>query len=193
MIRSLRGTVIAHESETTLLEVCGVGYRLTTLPSFLPIVGEEFFLHTYMVVREDAMSLFGFSDRAELDMFELLLKIPKVGPKSAMQFLKQAQLTILKRAILNEDPSYLERLSDISKKNAEKIVLALKGKIDITDIADIADENDAATNIRTEVAEALIALGYAPKEARDAARELPNDIADMQVAMRVTLAMIGKK
>ncbi|OGG62073.1 Holliday junction DNA helicase RuvA [Candidatus Kaiserbacteria bacterium RIFCSPHIGHO2_02_FULL_49_34] len=193
MIRSLRGTVIAHEPETTLLEVYGVGYRLTTLPSFLPIVGEEHFLHTYMVVREDALSLFGFYDRAELDMFELLLKIPKVGPKSAMQFLKQAQLNILKRAILNEDPSYLDRLSDISKKNAEKIVLALKGKIDITDIMDITEENDTVTNIRTEVAEALIALGYAPKEARDAARELPNDIADMQVAMRVTLAMIGKK
>ena len=110
-----------------------------------------------------------------------------------MQFLKQAQLNILKRAILNEDPSYLDRLSDISKKNAEKIVLALKGKIDITDIMDITEENDTVTNIRTEVAEALIALGYAPKEARDAARELPNDIADMQVAMRVTLAMIGKK
>ena len=72
MIRSLRGTVIAHEPETTLLEVYGVGYRLTTLPSFLPIVGEEHFLHTYMVVREDALSLFGFYDRAELDMFELL-------------------------------------------------------------------------------------------------------------------------
>ncbi len=113
MIRSLRGTIIAHEGETTLLEVCGVGYRLTTLPSFLPIVGEELFLHTYMVVREDSLSLFGFLEIAELNMFELLLKIPKVGPKSALQFLKQAQLTILKRAILNEDPSYLERLSDI--------------------------------------------------------------------------------
>ena len=146
-----------------------------------------------MVVREDSLSLFGFLEIAELNMFELLLKIPKVGPKSALQFLKQAQLTILKRAILNEDPSYLERLSDISKKNAEKIVLALRGKIDVVDLADIEDDNDTATNIRTEVAEALIALGYAPKEARDAARELPNDISDMQVAMRVTLAMIGKR
>ncbi len=72
-------------------------------------------------------------------------------------------------------------------------MLALRGKIDVVDLADIEDDNDTATNIRTEVAEALIALGYAPKEARDAARELPNDISDMQVAMRVTLAMIGKR
>ena len=191
MIRSLRGTVLQHEQHTTVLDVHGIGYLVSTLPSFQPVIGEEVFLHTHLVVREDSLKLYGFADTEELAMFELLLTIPKVGPKSAMQFLTQAQIKVIKRAVIQEDPAFLDRLSDISKKNAEKIVLALKGKIDIFDIQDI--EDDTTANIRTEVAEALIALGYAPKDARDAARELPTDITDMQVAMRVTLALIGKK
>lgn len=190
MIRMLTGTIATLLPDAVVVDVGGVGYLVHTLPSFTHISGERATVHTHLAVRENALDIYGFETGEELALFELLLTIPKVGPKSAMQFLVHAQVVTIKKAVIMEDPSYLSRLSDISQKNAEKIVLSLKGKIDTYDIAE--DDNREISDIRAEVADALIALGYTPKDARDAARELPRDITDMQTAMRVTLATVSR-
>lgn len=191
MIRTLRGTVGALAPSSIVIDVNGVGYFVRTLPDFAPLVEETVMVHTYLAVRENALDLYGFANEGQLAMFELLLTIPKVGPKSAMQFLSQARVPVLRHAIVTEDPQYLSRLSEISTKNAEKIVLALKGKLEGTAYELDETMSDTVSDIRTEVAEALIALGYTPKDARDVAREIPSDITDINVALRVALASLG--
>ncbi len=191
MIRTLRGTVGALTPTSIVIDVNGVGYFVRILSDFAPLLEETVLVHTYLAVRENALDLYGFATERELAMFELLLTIPKVGPKSAMQFLTQARVPVLKRAIVTEDPQYLARLSEISTKNAEKIVLALKGKLEDVAYDDDDTSIDNEHDIRAEVAEALIALGYTPKDARDVARELPSDLTDINVALRVALASLG--
>lgn len=191
MIRTLRGTVGALAPSSLVIDVNGVGYFVRTLPDFAPLLEETVMVHTYLAVRENALDLYGFAHESQLNMFELLLTIPKVGPKSAMQFLSQARVPVLRHAIVTEDPQYLSRLSEISTKNAEKIVLALKGKLDDTAYENEETAPDAIPDIRAEVAEALIALGYTPKDARDVARELPNGLTDINAALRVALASLG--
>lgn len=191
MIRTLRGTVSNLVPGSLVIDVGGVGYFVRILPDFAPLFEDTITIHTYLAVRENALDLYGFATSAELDMFELLLTIPKVGPKSAMQFLSQARVSVIKRAIITEDPQYLARLSEISTKNAEKIVLALKGKLDEYDYTEDERGEDSGFDIRAEVAEALIALGYTPKDARDVARELSTEITDINVALRIALASLG--
>lgn len=168
MIARLSGTVVDIQLTHLVLDVGGVGYLIAVRnPSDFKL-DERASFHTHLAVRENALDLYGFESRDELEMFLELLKLPKIGPKSAMQILTQADLELLKRSITAEDPTYLSKMSGIGKKSAEKIVAGLK------DVFDYQSESGGSMQSGdSDVVDALIALGYSQKDARDALQKIP--------------------
>ena len=125
MIRHVRGTVAIAELGHIVVDVNGIGYLVYTTAKTGVVLGEEILLYTHHAVRENAADLYGFTTLEELSFFELLLTLPKIGPKSALQILSQADVRLLQGAILSQDASHLSKMSGISKKTAEKIRSAL--------------------------------------------------------------------
>lgn len=186
MIRQIRGTVVEKEVGSAVIDVSGVGY-LVAIPRMGELeAGAEVILHTHLAVRENAMDLYGFVAKDELEMFEMLLTIPKIGPKSALQIMSQADVTLLKTAVLSEDPTYLTKMSGIGKKSAEKIVTELKHKFDESEAAVVGDNSE-----RGDTVDALIALGYTQKEARDAVQKLPPELEDTNARIKEALKQLG--
>lgn len=164
MIRSIAGTITHTTAQTIVVEtMSGVGYLVFTPSINIGEIGTTTLLHTHLAVRETALDLYGFPHYAELECFELLLTIPKIGPKSALQIMEQASLSLLIECISANDASRLSKLSGIGKKTAEKIVAELANKI---------PEHLGATftpNVSEYYQDAfdtLITLGYAPGEVR---------------------------
>ncbi len=175
MISSLSGTVRHKDLNSLIVDVSGVGYKvLVATETILGVtVSSPIFLWTHLAIRENAMELFGFSDKENLDAFELLITISGIGPRTALNILNVATPAMLRQAVASTDTSYLTRVSGIGKKNAEKIVLELKDKMKILD-------GDKSVDIKSEgdVLEALVALGYSEREARDAIKKLPKDVKE---------------
>ena len=167
MIRSIEGTIASLGENHVVVAVAQIGYLIytpTARQSYVP--GDTVFFHTHLVVRENALDLYGFRDLAELSFFELLLGVPKIGPKSALQVLSQADVPLLASAIIEQNPDHLHKMSGISKKTAANIVTALSGKIDAVDIGQ--ESKVLLTQLspsQTDAIDALITLGYDPKEA----------------------------
>lgn len=178
MIRSLRGTVEGTGTTYLVLNVQGVGYliHMNTL-KYGYEVGDSVHLHTYLAVRETALDLYGFPTTSELDFFNLLLSIPKIGPKSALQILGQADVTVLTEAIQARDAGHLHKVSGIGKKTAENIVQFLYDKVENLPNARAADATattPAASRSHSDAIAALISLGYNPGEARSTVRTIAN-------------------
>lgn len=162
MIKRLKGTVAETGAQELILDVGGVGYGVHSPQALRFMPGDTALLHTHLAVRENAMDLYGFADTETLRVFELLLTLPKIGPKTALQILAQADVSLLKEAVARNDAGYLSKLSGIGKKSAEKIVAGLKDKFEDTgDGLDMSETGHAADTI-----DALIALGYPPQDAR---------------------------
>lgn len=176
MISQLRGTVVAKDERAVTFEVGGVGFHVYATTDTLTKLklNQPLTLHTYLAVREDALDLFGFMSPIELNYFKLLLTVPGIGPKSALAVLALAAPEVLRKAIVNEDTSYLTRVSGIGRKSAEKIVLALKDKLApmVGEAADAATGNFEAA---AEALEALKSLGYTAAEARDALKKITTE------------------
>lgn len=126
MIRYIHGTVIDQTQQGLVVLVSGIGYLIFTTSRVQALPHDTITLHTYLAVRETALDLYGFEHEAELRIFELLLSIPKIGPKSALQILNQADISLIQEAVSLQDPVHLTKLSGMGKKTAEKVVLALK-------------------------------------------------------------------
>jgi holliday junction DNA helicase RuvA len=145
-------------------------------------------LYTHLAVRENALDLYGFALRDELSMFEHLITIPKIGPKSAMQVLSQADVALLTTAIVKNDATYLSKMSGISKKTSEKIVSELQSKFE-----DVVLES-GETGMQGEdadIVDALIALGYSQKDARDALLKLPQEMRGTNARIKEALKQLG--
>ena len=125
MIRRIRGIAVETHPTFIVVDVGGVGYLLYTTTKTAVEEGSEVTLFTHLAVRENALDLYGFATQQELSFFELLLTLPKVGPKSAIQILSQADIHLLQNAILSQDATHLSKMSGISKKTAQKILLGL--------------------------------------------------------------------
>lgn len=175
MIRHIRGKVSDIHPTHVVIDVQGVGYFIYTTAKTRCIIGEELTLHTHLAVRENAMDLYGFTTATELSFFELLLTLPKIGPKSALQILSQADVSLLQNAILSQDASHLSKMSGISKKTAEKIVLGLKDAFDSVEYEYGTDANQTTTQqsaFISDTIDALITLGYPQADARKAVQQL---------------------
>jgi Holliday junction DNA helicase RuvA len=164
MIGYLRGKTIRQDIKSILLDVNGVGYKVFTNGAGLDSKN-EIELFTYLAVRENALDLYGFATKDELEFFELLLTVSGIGPKSAMAILSVASIATLKTAISTEDSGHLTKVSGIGKKNAEKIVLELKDKIGTYVFDGKIESHDS------DAIEALKALGYSEKESREALKK----------------------
>jgi len=174
MIRSLNGTVKDIGDNQLVVDVRGVGYFVfsPTLTNNYTL-GSTVHLHTYLAVRETAMDLYGFLDKSELEMFELLLGIPKVGPKSALQIMALATPTLLVESAHKNDGLYLHKLSGIGKKTAENIVIFLNKKLDKLPTGITIDQSTPDLNqVQTDAIDALVALGYETTTARQVIAEI---------------------
>ena len=202
MISKLRGTVDYLGDKYIVLDVSGVGYRVNLTASALARVitetkkgapglpaGREISFWTYLSVREDAMELYGFSEKSELDFFELLIGISGIGPKKAISILSVASVETIKKALRARDTSYLTQVSGIGRKNAEKIVLELKDKFEA-----LADSEDGGLSLREEsdALEAIKSLGYSASEGRDALQKVPPEITKLNDRIKYALKHLGR-
>jgi holliday junction DNA helicase RuvA len=167
MIASLRGIVLVKSPLEVVLDCAGVGYLLavsTNTSEWLPELGTEASLLTVMVVREDAMQLFGFSSEAERALFRLLTSISGIGPKIAIGILSAASLTELRDIIARNDLLRLQKLPGIGKKTAERIIVELRDKITKVEGVAPSEEETLQTatqrDVRDETLAAMITLGY---------------------------------
>lgn len=165
MIRLLSGTVAEVRGSTIILETAGgVGYLVTVTHRLIVLPGEQLRLYTYLAVRETALDLYGFITLEDLDLFELLLTISGIGPKSALQIMDQADRALIIESITLEDPAHLTKLSSISKKTAEKIILGLKDKIDTSLVVPSATTREGT--VYQDAFDTLVTLGYNPQAVR---------------------------
>lgn len=196
MIRHIRGKVSDTHPSHTIIDVQGVGYFIYTTAKTSCTLGEELTLHTHLAVRENALDLYGFTTTSELSFFELLLSLPKIGPKSALQILSQADVPLLQNAILSQDASHLSKMSGISKKTAEKIVLGLKDAFDTVTYAYNIDSSlpPSQSTFLSDTIDALITLGYPQSDARRAVQELTvqkPEITKVNEAIKEVLKILG--
>ena len=195
MIRLIRGTVAARGKDNLVVDIGGSGGGiafkiLVPEPTALQYnIGSEVKLNTYLQVREDALTLFGFASEDELSMFEMLTTVNGVGPKMALGALSAMSTDALRLALANEEPAILARIPGVGKRTAEKIILELKDKVKPTGgtLAGLA----LATTADTEVIEALIALGYSVVEAQRAVQVLPKDVVGTEERLRLALSKFG--
>lgn len=177
MIGFLRGSLAEKGDGYIVIDVNGVGY-VVNVPAnsraYLSPEGQEVMVYTSMIVREDDMSLFGFSTKSELDAFKKMIGVSGVGPKAAVSILSAFTMDQLREAIVFEDSKSLTKANGIGKKTAERIVLELKDKFSASGVADGGTASDAPEAAgafaggRGEAINALMALGYSRPEATSA-------------------------
>ena len=192
MIAFLDGTIELKGEKFLVVNVGGIGYKVFAGPETLrkiPEKGAYVKLWTHQHVREDSLDLYGFMAYAELDLFELLIGISGVGPKSALGILAIAPVDTLKKAIASGDTSYLTRVSGVGRKTAEKVVLELKEKMAgrgvTVEAPELKDEAD--------VLEALVGLGYTQREAREALAHVPENVGSIEKRLGAALKKLGRK
>jgi holliday junction DNA helicase RuvA len=187
MIATLRGEISQIEDNALILEVGGVGLRV-----FVPAplrtrmkAGEVLMLYTHLVVREDALTLYGFESRGERELFNILLGVDGVGPKVALSVLSTMTLDAIQRAVFADEAEILSRIPGVGKKTAQKMAIHLKDKLKPMDALTAVA---AMTDRDSEVLAALTALGYSVVEAQAAIQALPKDAPeDTEERLRMAL------
>ena len=184
MIARLRGTPVASTPEGLVLDVGGVGYLVAATPSAVRKAadGGEVALETYLHVREDALQLYGFSDRAERELFVQLLTVNGVGPKVALAIVSGSPAEELRRAIVRGDYARFQAIPGIGRKTAERIVLELREKLGSDEVVPASGEDGAHIVAR----EALVELGFSVV---DAERALADTDPALSPEERVRLAL----
>lgn len=193
MIASLSGNIQARDAEGVVINVGGVGYRLTMSARSLALLGDgpgEVHVHTHLHVREDVLSLYGFVEQDEREFFEILKGVSGVGPRVAIAVLSAYSPEDLRRAVLNRDVALFQSISGIGKKTAERLVLELKDKVGEIP-APAADTAAVAGGGGYYLArEALISLGYNFAEAETALTGCDPE-QDVEELVRGALKKIG--
>lgn len=188
MISSLRGLIQHIDSDFLIIEVGGVGLKVFVPSSVfeqLEGVGKMAFIHTHLIVREDALTLYGFASEEQRTLFETLLSVQGIGPKLALSVLSFISPENLRRAVSAEQPELLDRVPGVGKKTAEKIVFHLKGKFG-SGLA--LGAVGPVTDLESEILSALTSLGYSIVESQAALQSIPKD-APKDVEERVRLAL----
>lgn len=187
MIDMLTGQVVAQRGGYVVLLVGGVGLRVqipTSAYGALEGRGHTVTLYTYLLVREDALTLFGFADQEERGLFETLLTVSGVGPRLALSIVGTLTINQLSSAVASEQPEMLTRVPGIGKKLAQKLIFELKDKLAVDMTTGIAPVSETDT----DVIAALTALGYSVVEAQAALQSIPRD-APPDIEDRVRLAL----
>jgi Holliday junction DNA helicase RuvA len=191
MIGSLRGTVLDREiGGQVLVEVGGVGYRVAVPAGAVAALepGEPAFLFTHLVVREDALSLYGFPDREQRDTFEALMSASGVGPKLAVAILSIHSPSALRRVVVEGDLDALTLVPGVGKRTAQRLMIELSAKLGTTtpDLAAV----EGAPSGRAEMRAALEGLGYGTEEVRYVLDSLPDD-GPVEVLLKEALKLLA--
>jgi Holliday junction DNA helicase RuvA len=189
MIAQLTGTPeVVNESEI-ILDVKGVGYGVSCPPQVIAAAqgGGSISLLTHLVVREDQLTLYGFTSHSQLKLFRHLIGVSGVGPKSALGILSVADAPTITAAIADEDTSYLTKVSGIGQKTADKVILDLKDSFG--DISTAASAQGRAES--SEAVEALEALGYSSREARNAVAAVEDEVDSTEEKVKQALKQLG--
>jgi holliday junction DNA helicase RuvA len=203
MISSLRGTVLRASGTELVVEVAGVGYLVSVTPEHALAlrVGDEALVHTALIVREDALALFGFANAEQLEVFQLLLGVNGVGPKSALGVLAALSPDQIAAAVQGDDDAVFRKVSGIGPKTAKLIVVQLAGKLHVTAAAVAALPTAARkTSVGDDVRVALVGLGWPEKVAAEAVAEVMAELGDaaadatsasVPALLRRALALLG--
>lgn len=191
MITSIEGRVQSRLNDSVVIGLGGLGIRVFVPADLLATVrpGEDIFLHTYFLVREQELALYGFATEQDLALFQLLLGVSGIGPKSGLSILSAMPVDALRLAISQEQPAILARIPGIGKKTAEKIVLELKDKVVVA--KGIPPELASLSEADAEVIDALTGLGYSIIEAQRAVQALPREVTDVEERLRLALTSFG--
>jgi Holliday junction DNA helicase RuvA len=198
MIASVRGEVLEVALDHVVIEAAGVGYRVNATPSTLSTLraGTQARLITAMIVREDSMTLYGFTDTDTRDLFLTLLSVSGVGPRLAMATLAVHDAGAQRQALHDSDVTALTRVPGIGKRSAERMVLELRDKVGAAGTAGGAAPGAALNGhaVRGPVVEALVGLGFAVKQAEEATDKVlaAEHDATTSGALRAALSLLGK-
>jgi Holliday junction DNA helicase RuvA len=177
MISRLRGTVAARTTAGIVLDVGGVGYLVAATPRVTARVGDELTVETYLVVREDALQLYGFASAEERELFELLLGVSGVGPKVALAIVSGSTSAELRTAIARDDTARFEAIPGIGRKTAQRVIMELKEKVEA-----VSSSPTGSLLAR----EALVELGWSLVDAERVLAEVDHDLP---VAEQVRVAL----
>ena len=192
MIGRIKGILLESNPPQIVVDVHGVGYEIDVpMSTFynLPALGQEVTLLTHMLVREDAQLLYGFLTREERETFRQLLKVSGIGARTALAVLSGLSVGELVNAVAMQDANMLTRVPGIGKKTAERLLLELKDKLTAT--LGNASVVAAVDNTLSDIINALIGLGYSDREARNAAKKLPEGVS-VSDGIRMALQNIVK-
>lgn len=176
MYSYIKGILTDMDEDLVVVEAGGIGYNIYTTGQtfdYLPSIGEEVKLYTYLNVREDAMMLYGFLTKDDLRVFKLLIGVSGIGPKGALAVLSVMTTDDLRFAVLGEDAKAIAKAPGIGAKTAQRLILELKDKFSLEDAfeqklenATTGDKNaDGVKSAKNEAVQALVALGYSSSEA----------------------------
>ncbi len=189
MIAYLKGQILKKTLKSIIVLSGDVGYEVFLTPKHLEQAKQEeevkLFVHSH--IKEDAFDLYGFKSVEELDFFRKVISVSGVGPKSALSVLALAEVSDLKRAISGGDASFLQKVSGIGKKTAERLVLELKEKF----INDISGSTSVSSGDE-QLAQALVSLGYRDSEARDIIQQMPTAEGDLSTRLKEALKFVPK-
>lgn len=196
MIEIINGKIISKESDKVIISCNGVGYGIKISAftySALGKIGENQQLYTFLKVREDDMSLFGFIDQKEKTLFNLLSSVSGIGPKTALQFLSDIKFDRIYTAVLNEDITLLSTVKGVGKKTAKKMVLELKDKIMKLSLSISGSiSNSQLSSSSSDAVKALITLGYNQNTASTAVskvlKENGNNLTTNEIITKVLKA-----
>lgn len=197
MISYIKGIVENVESDKVIIDKDGMGFNIYMPQSDLQLLGqgEEVKIHTYFSVREDAMQLFGFLNREELNMYKLLLGVSGVGPKGGLAIISVCPGDALQMAILSGDAKTIAKAPGIGNKTAQKIIIELKDKIDIEEVIGVQAEQPVSakmSEVQSDAIEALVTLGYSQTTAFNAVKtSCVSDDMDVEMLLKEALKHIG--
>ena len=185
MLSYIIGEDAEISADTVVVENNGIGFNIKTSAmtiDSLPPVGDMVRIYTYLHVREDAMQIFGFLSKDELEVFKLLLNVNGIGPKGALGILSAISTDDLRFAVLSDDVNLIKSCPGVGAKTAQKLIIELKDKLRLEDAFEMAVNNNNKKNtvqdntviVMNEAVEALVSLGYSSKDAIAAVKKVEN-------------------
>lgn len=192
MISTIKGEVLEVNLDNLIISLGGLGLRVFAPSNVIQSSksGEQLFLHTHLVVREDALTLYGFSMREERDFFLVLLGVDGIGPRSALAVLSTLSLETIRQAVSNGQADVFCRVSGIGKKTAQKMLLHLEDKVGtLNRVEQLASFNE----LETELIAALTGLGYSIVESQSAIQAIPRETEDsLEAKLRAALGYFSR-
>lgn len=201
MYSYIKGTLEEIGEGMIVVDNHGIGYQIQTtanIVDYLPSIGEEIKIYTYLHVKEDVMSLFGFLTRDDLKVFQLLLGVNGIGPKGALAILSVMSTDDLRFAVLGGDSKAIAKAPGVGSKTAQRVILELKDKLNLEEVLEDKTENTAsvpqseAKTVKNEAIQALVALGYSSSEALSAVSKVEiSEDTDVEEVLKAALKQMA--